>query len=256
VSLPGDAARLAVGTLTVLPVAPPRRVDRRVAGVAMALAPLAALPLAVAAAGSVWLLVQLGAPSLLVAVLAVAVLALGTGGLHLDGLADTADGLVVPGDRDRRFEVMRRGDVGPVGAAVLLLVVLVQVSSLAGVVEGRGGQQAALALGAAVLVSRGVLALACARGIPAARPGGLGHTVAGSVPRTVAGGVLVAVTLVAGLADGWPGVLGVLLAVAAAGAVLARAYRRLGGITGDVLGAVVELALAGYLVAAALRVTG
>ena len=248
-SVPADAARLAVGTLTVLPVPAPRDVDPRVAGLAMLLAPVAALPLAVAvglvvAAGDVVL-----DPPLVTAVLAVAVLALGSGGLHLDGLADTADGLAVPGDVARRLEVMRSGDVGPVGAATLVLVLVLQAAAVAGVVDRLGAVEAAVTVGLAVVVSRGCLAPACARGVPAARGEGLGSTVAGSVPVPAAGLVLVALAAVALLLDGWHGLGGVGAAVAAAALVLLLARRRLGGVTGDVLGAVVEVALAAYLVA-------
>ena len=248
-SLPVDAGRLAVGTLTVLPVRPPRAVGRRVAGLAMLLAPVAALPLAVAVGLVVWAGDAVLAPPLLTGVLAVAVLALGSGGLHLDGLADTADGLAVPGDVARRLDVMRAGDVGPVGAAALVLVLMTQAAAIGGVLDRHAGADAAVTVGLAVVASRGCLAPACARGVPAARGEGLGSTVAGSVP--VAGAALVVVVL-AGLAlllDGGQGLGGAAAAVVATALVVLQARRRLGGVTGDVLGAVVEVALAAYLVA-------
>lgn len=248
-SLPGDAARLALGTLTVLPVPPPRAVDGRVAGLAMSLAAVAALPLAAAAGLVVWLGDVVAAPPLLTAVLAVAVLAMGSRGLHLDGLADTADGLAVPGDVARRLEVMRRGDVGPVGAVTLLLVVTAQCAALAGVLDRYAGTAAALTAGLAVVVSRGCLAAACARGTTAARADGLGRAVAGSVPVAAALLVLAGLATLAALLQGGRGVAGVATAAAAAGLLLLHARRRLGGITGDVLGAVVEVAFAAYVVA-------
>ncbi|QBR93976.1 adenosylcobinamide-GDP ribazoletransferase [Nocardioides euryhalodurans] len=248
-SLPVDATRLAVGTLTVLPVEPPSTVDRRVAALAMTLAPLAVLPLAVPVALLVWAGDRLDTPALLTGLLAVGLLALGSGGLHLDGLADTADGLTVPGDTTRRLAVMRTGDVGPVGAATLLLVMSVQAVALAGTLERYGAAAAALTAGLGVVVSRGCLVIACSRGVPAARGDGLGSAVAGSVPLPVVLLVLGALTTTALLLDGGRGVAGVTVAAVVAGGVLLRAVRRLGGVTGDVLGAVVELALAGYLVA-------
>ncbi|HET9423465.1 MAG TPA: adenosylcobinamide-GDP ribazoletransferase [Nocardioides sp.] len=237
----GDGARLAAGTLTVLPVPPPRAVGPRVARTAMVLAPLVVLPIAGAAAVVAWAGEAAGAPPLLTASLAVAVLAVGSGVLHLDGLADTADGLAVQGDRGRRLEVMRRGDIGPAGVVALVLVLLVQVSAFATVPE-----VSTLCLG--VVASRATLAVACARGVPAARVEGLGNGVAGSVPPALAAVVVAVVAAVAGLVDGWRGVAGVSAALVAASGVLLAARRRFGGVTGDVLGACVELALAGYLV--------
>ena len=87
-----DGLRLAVGTLTAIPVAPPRRVDRRVAGRAMTLAPLVVLPFALAVLALHGLQALVGAPAPVLAVLALAVLVLGTRAMHLDGLAHTADG--------------------------------------------------------------------------------------------------------------------------------------------------------------------
>lgn len=243
-----DAARLAVGTLTVLPVPPPGRVDRRVGALAMALAPVAALVPAVAAAAVVWLAGLVVAPPLLGAVLALGVLALASGGLHLDGLADTADGLTVPGDRDRRLEVMRRGDVGPAGAAALVLVLLAQAAALADLVAAGG----ALATVVAVAASRGAVTLACVRGVPAARDDGLGRSVAGSVPPVAAAVVWVVVGAAGWLVAGPTGLAAAAAVLLVTGLVLRRAVRRLGGVTGDVMGACVELALAAYLVALAV----
>ncbi|HET6654029.1 MAG TPA: adenosylcobinamide-GDP ribazoletransferase, partial [Nocardioides sp.] len=238
-----NALRLAFGTLTVLPVRPPT-VDRGTAGRAMALAPLVGLVLGVVAC--LPLLLTETSP-LLCAVATIGALALLTRGLHLDGLADTADGLGSGRPAADALAVMRKGDVGPFGVVTLVVVLLAQVAALAQLVaEGAG----AAALVASLVVSRLALPLACLRGVPAARADGLGAAVAGSVSRPAA---LVAVLLTA-----IPVVVLALLvddAVAwaplglLAGAALGwRAVRRLGGVTGDVLGAVVEATFTASLV--------
>ena len=214
----------------------------------MALAPLVVLPLGAAAALVAWAGETAEAPPLVSAALVIAVLAIGSGVLHLDGLADTADGLAVQGDRVRRLEVMRRGDVGPAGVVALLLVLLIQVAALAGMLAARSATSAAATICLAVCASRATLGVACARGVPAARADGLGNGVAGSVPPVLAALVVGGTAVAAGLVDEWRGVVGVAAAVALASALLLVARRRLGGVTGDVLGACVELALAGYLV--------
>ncbi|MGN6575893.1 MAG: adenosylcobinamide-GDP ribazoletransferase, partial [Nocardioides sp.] len=117
----GDAVRLALGTLTVLPVRAPV-VDRVSAGRAMVLAPVVGLLLAVPAGLLVWLGTEAGLSPVLTAALVVGLLALLTRGMHLDGLADTADGLAAGRrDRGRALEVMRQGPVGPLGACALVL---------------------------------------------------------------------------------------------------------------------------------------
>lgn len=242
---------LAVGTLTAIPVPAPRRVEAREAAGAMLLAPVAVLPLAALAAGVVAAGQALGAFPLLTAVLTVGVTALGTRGMHLDGLADTADGLSASYDPQRALDVMRRGDVGPSGVAAVVLVLLGQVAALtAAVAAGHG----VFAAATGVLAGRVVLAACCARGIPAARPGGLGSTVAGTVPRWAAAVALAVAMVLAGaaglLADlpPWRGALAVVVGAGLAGVLLARCVRRLGGITGDVLGACVEAATLGALI--------
>lgn len=241
----GNPVWLALGTLTALPVPAPTVVDRVVAGRAMALAPLAGLVVAAPAA----LLLLVDGPRLLLAALAVAVVALGSRGLHLDGLADTADGLAASYDRTRALAVMKRGDTGPAGAATLVLTLLIQVAALAAVDD----QPWALLI--AVVTGRSVLSSVCARGIPSARPDGLGATVAGTVPRWVAAAVAVPVAVLAALltTPWWSGPVAVAAAYAAATVLLRRCVKRLGGVTGDILGGCVEAAVTAALVVLAFR---
>jgi adenosylcobinamide-GDP ribazoletransferase len=237
------ALSLAMGTFTALPVPPPSHVDRKVAGTAMALAPAAGGLLAVPAVAVVAAGRWLSVPELLPAVLAVGLLAFMTRGLHLDGLADTADGLAASYDRSRALHVMRRGDTGPAGTATLVLVLLTQVAALAAATAHGHGP---LAIAVAVVTGRGVVSLTCVRGVPAARPEGLGATVAGSVAVPAAAGITVAVAGIAALAatvlpgPWWPGPAGVAAGYGVAALLLRRAVRRLGGVTGDVMGACVE----------------
>jgi adenosylcobinamide-GDP ribazoletransferase len=245
----GDALRMAVGTLTAVPVPAPRRIDRRVGGTAMVLAPLAGLIPGLAAAAVAWACLALRASPLLSAVLALGLVALATRGLHLDGLADTADGLTAAYDRERALQVMRRGNTGPAGAATLVFVLVVQVAALAQALD-RFGPVAALI---GVLAGRAALTLACTRGIPAARPEGLGATVAGSVPRTaVVLVMLVVAASAAGVARDPAAAAAPLPGAAVAGVLLRRATTRLGGVTGDVLGACIEAATAAALVTLAV----
>ncbi len=250
-----DALRLAVGTFTVLRVPAPRRLDRGVAGRAMLLAPVTATPLAIT-----WVLLAAAAtrgwvPGLLAGGLTVAAGGLLSRGLHLDGLADTADGLAASHDRERALEVMRRGDVGPAGTATLVVVLLLQAAALSSLSESGLG---ALLGVVALVASRLAAAISCRRGVPAARPEGLGHTVAGSVGWL---GLTVLLLLVGAVSSGAAALLqspwyaaGLVLATGAlvAWAVSRRAVRRLGGITGDTIGAAIEVALTSALVVAAV----
>jgi adenosylcobinamide-GDP ribazoletransferase len=250
-----SALWLTLGTFTALPVPAPATVDRRVAAIAMAGAPaagvlLAVPPVAVVAAGD-WL----GVSPLLPAALAIAVLALTTRGLHLDGLADTADGLAASYHREKALAVMRRGDTGPAGTATLVLVLLIQVAALAAATEHGHGP---LAVAVAVLTGRAVVSMTCARGIPAARPEGLGATVAQAVSPAVAVAVAIVVggfaALLAFVLSGpwWIGPIAVGAGYLLAGGLLRRCVRRLGGMTGDVIGACVETAAAAALVVLAV----
>jgi len=265
-----DALRLALGTLTVVRVPAPREVTPRVAGAAMVLAPAVGVLLGVVAAAVLAVVDLVGAHrggsplvDLLGAVLAIGSLALLTRGLHLDGLADTADGLGVKGTDDgtqeRRLAVMRAPDVGAFGVVAVVLVVAVQVVALATCASAGAGTAAAVG---AVAVGRLSLTWCCTRAVPPARRDGLGAAVAGSVPWLAAGAATVVLLLGVGVL-GWVDSAGsaaaggslVVAAVVGLGVgalVLRRCVARFGGITGDVLGAVVEVTTAGVLVVAAL----
>lgn len=248
-----DGLRLAVGTLTALRARPPTRVDRSVARVAMLIAPIAVLPLGIlgGAIGAVGVLA--GLPTPVTAALTIGAVALGSRGLHLDGLADTADGLGSGYDRDRALDVMRRGNTGPMGVAALVIVLIAQIAAAAAVLARPSGY---VAVGVLVCLSRKALWLGCSAGVPAARPGGLGATMAGVVPRAAAGvGLLLAATAASAVllpsgSPWWLGAIAVAVAALVVAGLVARCVRRFGGITGDVLGAAVEIDLLALLVVA------
>jgi adenosylcobinamide-GDP ribazoletransferase len=227
------ALRLAVGLLTAVPVGDVGAVDREKAKRALWwFVPVGA---ALGAAASVVLVLaeRLGLSALTAAALALASLAVLTRGLHLDGLADTADGLGSRRPADRALAVMRASDIGPFGVAALVLVLLIQVTSLA--------EASWRALLVAVVIGRLGILVCCARGVPAARTDGLGVLVAGTASWPLI--VLTALVVAGGalLGVGWVGLVALLLALGAAGGLVWRCMQRLGGITGDVMGASVEL---------------
>jgi len=252
--------RTALGLFTILPVKAAPEIGRDDAARAVLWLPVVGLLVAVPAAG-VLLAVQAGGHSgprrLLAAALAVGVLALLTGGLHLDGLADTADGLGSRRPRDEALAIMRRSDIGPFGVAALLFTVLVQVTALATVAPG---WPEAAALAAAAVTGRTAVVLATGPGSPPARPDGFGALVAGATTmraRVTAAVLLLAVTAAAaGTSWGpYPALRAVIAVLAGlcAGELLRRlARRRLGGMTGDVFGALVEVSAAVTLLALAL----
>ena len=204
----------------------------------------------------------LGAGPLTGAVLAISALALLTRGLHLDGLADLADGLGSGKPAPAALDIMRRSDIGPFGTVTLILALLVQVAALSQA-ESADPARGAAALIAAAVTGRLALTWACRRGVPAARPDGLGALVAGTVSPVIpvlitlftvaAAAAAVALSAaVIGVPLGWTLPLAVVAGLAAAWVLQRHAVRRLGGITGDVLGALAEVATTVTLVVAAM----
>lgn len=190
-------------------------------------------------AGQVW-------PPLLAAALAVvADLAL-TGMLHYDGLIDTSDGLLPHLDRDRRMEVMAGPDAGAFGATVAAASLVVRVAALATMAPS-------VVLTAAVWCASRTLMAVAALALPYARPGGLASDFLGgrAAPVLVLGTVMaLALGVAAGPVRGAAAVVAVAIG---GGAVLALARRRLGGFTGDVLGAAGVVGETAGLVVAAAR---
>ena len=132
---------------------------------------------------------------------------------------------------------MRDGGAGPFAVVALILVLGVQVVALAQVAVTASWPVVVLACAA----GRGAFVFCCRKGIPAARPEGMGALVAGSqqIPIVAAWWVLLLAAAV--VTAGWTGVIGVVLAAAALLGFTAHVRRRFGGITGDVLGAGCEL---------------
>jgi adenosylcobinamide-GDP ribazoletransferase len=249
-----DGLRLALTTFTVLPVRGPATISRPAAGWAMRFAPLVGALLGAALGAMMLGLGQLSAAPLLTGALTATAAAALTRGMHLDGLADTVDGLGSYRDADRALEIMKSPEIGPFGVVALTLTLLTQVSALA-VLATRPWWTLLLAVIVAYATGRLAVALGCQRGVPAARPGGLGALVAG----TVDGRTLAAVTASCALAavwagpePAWQGPLAVLLSLTAALLLRRHAVRRLGGVTGDVLGCLAELGTTITLVGLAL----
>jgi adenosylcobinamide-GDP ribazoletransferase len=220
--------------LTRLPVwrGPLRDVDL---GRSVSFFPLVGLVLGFALTGLAASLAGSLAPWLIAALLATLLAAL-TGGLHLDGFADVFDALGGGrGDRARMLEIMRDSRIGAQGAAALTLLLVAKVAALAQIAERRD----LLALLAFPTVARWLAALVVVL-FPYARAEGLGRAFSGEAGRAQA-------AIATGIAAVTIAVLGtplVLPALGTAAVVLGFAFwlhRRLGGLTGDVYGAAIEL---------------
>jgi len=234
----------ALGLFTVLPV--PAGARRPGPGV-LAWLPVVGALLGAAAylpALAVWRGGGTGA-SLLAAVLVVTALALLTRGLHLDGTADLADGLGSRRPAEEALAIMRRPDVGAFGVIAVACTLLLQVSALSAVLASSTRPAGLFAVVLAAVTGRGAVVVAAGRRVA---PGSaLAVLVAGGVPAPFRWAIVAGLVVLAaggGLLIGsaaWS-VGAVLAGLLAAAALLRHAVRRLGGVSGDVFGALVELA--------------
>ena len=216
--------------------------------------PLAGLLLAVGPAASVVLNSWLGMAPLVSAFLAIAVAIALTGALHEDGLADTFDGLAHGRSASERLEIMRDSRLGTFGALALIIAIGVRVAAIAALVVDPS--DAVLALLGVAVVSRS-LALWHWSTLPPARHDGMAWR-AGQPDFTalqigLLTGLVAIIVLI--VAFGWAALLGLVFAGLAVGFFTSLANRRLGGHTGDTIGAMQQVAetmlLAGISAAAA-----
>lgn len=231
--------RAAIAFLTVIPVAaaegePGERLGRAYFPAVGALLGLVA--------GVCFVAVTAITSPLVAAVAATATTAVLSGALHLDGLADAADGLFGGGDAARRLEVMRDSRIGSFGVVAVVLVLVGEVAALASMSPPR----AIVALVIAGAISRWTMLLMVAV-VPYVRRAGLGVAAGGShrpfdlvLGSALAGAVC--------LLDWRRAAASVLVALVIAAVVGAIARRRIGGATGDVYGATAELSQLGVLV--------
>lgn len=209
-----------------------------------------AWPLAGAVIGAIsgavgWASIWAGLPAAAVAGLVLTAQALTTGALHEDGLADTADGLWGGQSPARRLEIMKDSRIGSYGVLALVLVTGLRWSALTVLVAG-GLWPALIAAGA---LSR-VPMVALARRLPPARPGGL-SAATGAPPRGAEALALITGLAAALLLCGVPALLAALAALAVSAWLARLAQQRIGGQTGDILGASQQLSEAAILLALA-----
>jgi len=250
---------LGLFTAIPLPTAAVPNATRARSAAALRVLPVIGAGLGAAAGGVAVALLRGG--SLLAAAAAIAVLTVLARGLHLDGLADLADGLGSHRAGPEALAIMRQSDIGPFGVGAVVLTVLLEVGAIAGLAHRDTGPQLVVAVAAAAAASRlAALTVATPR-FPAAHPDGFGALVAGSSGPAVrlGGAVLIAAATAAGGAAVGLGARAIAVSAVAVVAGQLTGYltawhavRRLGGMTGDVFGACVEVALATSLVVLAV----
>ncbi len=178
-----------------------------------------------------------GTPLMLHAALLLTVWVLLSGGLHLDGLADSADAWLGGfGDRERTLTIMKDPRSGPIAVVTLVLVLLLKFCALLALIE----QQQAMVLVIVPLIGRSAL-LGVFLTTPYVRAGGLGQALADHLPRKAGWWVLALSAVVCVALAGYAGLWAVMLATL--GFVWLRhvMMRRLAGTTGDTAGALLEL---------------
>jgi adenosylcobinamide-GDP ribazoletransferase len=244
------AVTLAFSWLTVFPLPQPRfTIDRAAGASAIAAAPVVGVVLGAATAAVAVGLSHTALPAAAVGLLAVGFLALVTRGMHVDGLADTADGLGSMRPPDQARDVMRSGPVGPFGAVTLVVVVALQAVVLGSLADD--GRWAAIVV--AVALGRVAVVVACQRVFPA---GGDGFGAVVGATQGVSAAVWVLLAVVGSSAADpdrwWRGPLVTVVVLVGAALWTRHCARRLGGVGGDVLGAGLELTTVAALVGLAL----
>ena len=241
--------KAAFGLLTRLPLnVDADRATARGAGAAWAY-PLVGLGVAMIACLVASVVLSLGLPASIAAALALAAMIIVTGAMHEDGLADSADGLWGGWDRVRRLAIMKDSHIGAYGVIALILSLLIHWTGLSALMD-RGYVWAPIMVMAALSRANMVLVM---HAMPNARDTGLAHAVGRPARNTT----FIAIGLAAAISFAWIGVSGfvaLVVSLCAAGVCALIAHRKVGGQTGDILGAtqqVSQMALVVTLVALA-----
>lgn len=239
--------RLALVFLTRLPVRAPAGATRPLADVVY-MFPLVGVIVGLLGGLAYGIADWIGLPAILAAVIAVAVLVLATGGLHEDALADVADGFGAGGGRDRILAIMRDSRLGTYGALALILATVARIAALAAL----GHPTPALA----ALVGAGAAGRTAAAGLmlwlPPARSDGLGAGAGRPTPEGIYVGITIAALIVWLMLGFRVLVIGAVLGGGLALLTGGLARRKIGGQTGDVLGAAVMACEIGVLLAAVI----
>lgn len=241
----GRDVAVAGAFLTRLPFRPRGTVTMADLGPAARAFPLIGLLVGGLAGGALWVAGRFDLHPLACAVIGLAVGTWLTGALHEDGLADFADGIGAA-ERARRLEIMRDSRIGSFGVLALIFSVGLKAALLAGFL---GPGLAAAALMAAAGVSRGAVVLIMARLAPA-RSDGLGHGASKPDGAATLTALALSILIAFLLLDWQPAIWAIVLALCAVGMIGWLARRRLGGYTGDVLGAAQQAAEIAVLLAA------
>lgn len=230
--------RIALGLLTIFPV----RYDQ-ISARALAWYPLVGLLISALLIAAHFLL-QLALPNLVVAALVVALWAILTGGLHLDGFADACDALFATTTRERRLEILRDVHLGTFGAVGLILLLMLQVATVATAMTS-----ASIFL--APILGRWAIVFAAT--FPRARCEGMAAMfIAGLTRREILMATLCA-TLFCGI-FGWLGVFAFASAAVVAALIARFAENRLGGLTGDIYGMICESVEVGVLILGTIKI--
>ena len=226
----------AIRFLTVLPLPGARGHDPEALARSTPFFPLVGALIGAAAAGCAWGFGLL-LPDLLTAVLTVVLLMAASGGLHMDGLSDTADGFFSARSRERMLEIMKDSHIGAMGVMAIVAVFSIKAAALAGLpleVRWRGVFLMPLAGRCALVISMAVL--------PYARPeGGLGALFYGRRPRMAAVWAFFVLVLAGWALAEWRGVVAAVASAVLTLALALHAYRKIGGATGDTLGGTCEV---------------